>query len=87
MAIWNILWIFGIFYAHLVRIVFIWYIFQVLVPCTKKNLANLHLGTTLSTLMFQLAVLVYIHGGRWLVGSANSKFYSPIYLIDQVPML
>ena len=28
-------------------------------------------------------VLVYIHGGRWLVGTANSKLYPPFYLIDQ----
>ncbi len=28
-------------------------------------------------------VLVYIHGGRWLVGTASSKAYSPIYLMDQ----
>jgi hypothetical protein len=27
-AIWNVLWIFGIFYNHLVRFVFIWYIFS-----------------------------------------------------------
>jgi hypothetical protein len=28
MAIWNILWRFGIFYNHLVHFVFIWYIFS-----------------------------------------------------------
>jgi hypothetical protein len=28
MAIWNILWRFGIFYGHLVHFVFIWYIFS-----------------------------------------------------------
>jgi hypothetical protein len=28
MAIWNILWRFGIFYDHLVHFVFIWYIFS-----------------------------------------------------------
>jgi hypothetical protein len=28
MAIWNILWILGIFYDHLVHFVFIWYIFS-----------------------------------------------------------
>jgi hypothetical protein len=27
-AFWNILWTFGIFYYHLVRFVFIWYIFS-----------------------------------------------------------
>jgi hypothetical protein len=41
MTIWNILWRFGIFYDHLVHFIFIWYIFQVLVTCTKKNLATL----------------------------------------------
>jgi hypothetical protein len=41
MAIWNILWIFGIFYDHSVHFVFIWYLFPVLVSCTKKNLATL----------------------------------------------
>jgi hypothetical protein len=28
MAIWNVLWTFGIFYDHLVHFVFIWYIFS-----------------------------------------------------------
>jgi hypothetical protein len=28
MAVWNILWIFGIFNDHLVNFVFIWYIFS-----------------------------------------------------------
>jgi hypothetical protein len=41
MAIWNILWIFGIFYDHSLHFVFIWYIFPVLVSRTKKNLATL----------------------------------------------
>jgi hypothetical protein len=41
MAIWNILRPFGKFYDHLVHFVFIWYIFPVLVSCTKKNLATL----------------------------------------------
>jgi hypothetical protein len=34
---WNILWRLGKFYDFLV----IWYIFPVLVSCTKKNLATL----------------------------------------------
>jgi hypothetical protein len=46
-AIWNILWTFGILYGHLVHFVFIWYIFPVLVSCTKKNLATLILTTEL----------------------------------------
>jgi hypothetical protein len=41
MAIWSILWIFGIFYDHLVHFAFIRYIFPVLVSYTKKNLATL----------------------------------------------
>jgi hypothetical protein len=41
MATWNILWRFGIFCDRLVHFVFIWYIFQVLVSCTNKNLATL----------------------------------------------
>jgi hypothetical protein len=40
-AIWNILWRFGIVYEHLVHFVFIWYIITVLVSCTNKNLATL----------------------------------------------
>jgi hypothetical protein len=44
-AIWYILWPilcpFGIFCGHLVYFVSIWYIFPVLVGCTKKNLAAL----------------------------------------------
>jgi hypothetical protein len=41
MAICNISWIFGTFYGHLVHFVFTWYIFPVLLSCTKKNLATL----------------------------------------------
>jgi hypothetical protein len=41
MAIWSILWRFGIFCDHLVHFVFIRFIFPVLVSCTKKNLATL----------------------------------------------
>jgi hypothetical protein len=40
-AIWNILCRFGIFYEHLVRFVFIWYLFPILVSCTNKHLATL----------------------------------------------
>jgi hypothetical protein len=41
MTIWSILQSFGIFYDHLVHFVFMWYIFPVLVSCTKENLATL----------------------------------------------
>jgi hypothetical protein len=34
---------FNLFYGHLIYFVVIWYIVIVLVYCTKKNLANLHL--------------------------------------------
>jgi hypothetical protein len=40
-AIWDILQLFWIFYDHLVHFVLIWYLFPVLVSCTKKNLATL----------------------------------------------
>jgi hypothetical protein len=40
LAVWNISWTFGIFYYHLEHFVIIWYIFPVLVPGTKKNLAT-----------------------------------------------
>jgi hypothetical protein len=41
MAIWNILGTFGIIYDHFVQVVFVWYLFPALVPCTKKNLEAL----------------------------------------------
>jgi hypothetical protein len=40
-----------IFYGHLVYFVVIWYIFSVLVFCTKKNLATL--GWTVTALLFR----------------------------------
>jgi hypothetical protein len=40
-AIWNILRTSGIFLYHLLHFAFIWYIFPVLVPHNKKNLATL----------------------------------------------
>jgi hypothetical protein len=42
MGISNILLTFGIFSDNLVQFVFFWYIFPVLVSCTKKNLASTH---------------------------------------------
>jgi hypothetical protein len=41
MASWIILQSYAIFYGQLVWFVFIWYIFPVLVSCTKNNLATL----------------------------------------------
>jgi hypothetical protein len=41
MDTWSILRPFVIFYGHLVEFVVIWYIFHVLVFCTKINLATL----------------------------------------------
>jgi hypothetical protein len=40
-AIWSILRLFGVSCDHLVYFTVIWYIFPVLVCCTKKNLATL----------------------------------------------
>jgi hypothetical protein len=46
-AICYTLWPFGIFCGNLVYFMVIWYIFPVLVCCTKKNLATLvRCGTT-----------------------------------------
>jgi hypothetical protein len=50
MVIWNILWIFWIFYENSVHFVFILYIFSVLVSCTKKNLATMFGDLYYSTL-------------------------------------
>jgi hypothetical protein len=47
MDIWSILRPFGIFNGRLVYFVVIWYIFPVLVFCTEKNLATLHLRPVL----------------------------------------
>jgi hypothetical protein len=41
MDTWSILRSFVIFYLHLGKLVVIWYLFPVLVFCTKKNLATL----------------------------------------------
>jgi hypothetical protein len=41
MAIWYILWLFGISYGYLVYFTAIWYIILVLVCCDKKNMATL----------------------------------------------
>ena len=32
-------------------------------------------------------VLVWIYGGRWLVGTASSKFYSPDFMMDHTVFL
>jgi hypothetical protein len=56
---WNILWDVeyfmrcGIFYDHLLHFVFTWYIFTVLVSCTKKNLATLIRRTWLGVIKVQ----------------------------------
>jgi hypothetical protein len=41
MTMWSILWPCGRFCGHLVYFMVLWYIFPVLVCCTKKNLATL----------------------------------------------
>ena len=49
--------------------------------CLTLNVYTTHLPETGSNQL--KPVLVYIHGGRWLVGTASSRFYSPTYLVDQ----
>jgi hypothetical protein len=46
MALLDILLRFGIFYDNVLHFVFIWYIFLILVSCTKKNLATLFLNVS-----------------------------------------
>jgi hypothetical protein len=41
MTMWSILQPFRRFCGHLLSLIVIWYIFPVLVRCTKKNLATL----------------------------------------------
>jgi hypothetical protein len=48
MAILSILWSFGLFCCHVVYLMVIWYIFPVLVCCTKKYLATL-MGSGMDT--------------------------------------
>jgi hypothetical protein len=43
MTIWSYLRPFGIFRGNLVNFIVIWYIFPILVCCTKKNLATVNL--------------------------------------------
>jgi hypothetical protein len=54
MAIGNILPTFVILYDHLVQFMFIWYIFPILISCSKKNLATLLLGR-----------MILHRGGTW----------------------
>jgi hypothetical protein len=52
--VWNILRSVGILYGHLVCFLVIWYIFQVLVSFTEKNLAIWH-----ATKMFHVSYFMY----------------------------
>jgi hypothetical protein len=54
----NILQTFGIFYDRLVHFLFFWYMFPVLVSCTKKNMATL-VGPTFVLNPFQ-SVLEFV---------------------------
>jgi hypothetical protein len=61
MSIWYILRPFGIFYGYLVYFLVIWYIFDVLVCCSKKNLATL-VGIKLSS--SQSAIVTAAKNGK-----------------------
>jgi hypothetical protein len=52
---WYILCPFGLFYGHLVYFMVVWYIFTVLVCCTKKNLATLHTKLKYTTTFLRYA--------------------------------
>jgi hypothetical protein len=57
MPIWNICHKLWIFKDHLVHFVFIWYIFPVLVSCTKKNVATLNRSTEQQFVPVEILVL------------------------------
>jgi hypothetical protein len=69
-SFWNILWTFGIFYYHLVLFVFIWYIFPVLLSCTKKNLATLLRTAAITVITFiglcVIAVILFPQNLQWM---------------------
>jgi hypothetical protein len=55
LAIWSILPPFGVVCRHLVYFMNIWYIFSVLVSCTKKNLATLATNSFNFETVFKMA--------------------------------
>jgi hypothetical protein len=61
MAIWKLLWRYGICYDHLVYFVLIWYIVPVLVSCTNINLATLPTQAASAAQDFLEGILA-IHG-------------------------
>jgi hypothetical protein len=83
MAIWYILWPFGIFYGHLVYFMAIWYIvwslwyiFPVLVCSDKKNLATL-LQMSSNAKIELLPILIFnaMPGlGHWVEATTTSKW-------------
>jgi hypothetical protein len=75
MAIWNILWTFGKFHDHLVHFVFIWYIFPVLVSCTKIIWQPYFLNIILVFFLFNNMLIIFFS----LCESLNAK-----QIIDKV---
>jgi hypothetical protein len=51
MAIWNVLWTFGIFYEHLVHFLFIWYIFSSVGIMSKEKSGNPVLNVFFGTML------------------------------------
>jgi hypothetical protein len=62
MTIWSILRPLKIFYGHLVHFLLIWYIFPILVSCTKNNLATLE---TIRMIAAGFVVIWYISPPFW----------------------
>jgi hypothetical protein len=66
---------FGTFYGPLVYFVVIWYIFPVLVCCTKKNLATL-CGSREAPLNSQLISFSVTHFKSLVAGHQTSRFHT-----------
>jgi hypothetical protein len=82
--IWNILWIFGIFYNHWVHFGFIWYIFPVLVSCTQKNLATLGSSQSLKTVE-QLFFFQVVSIHRLIIRQISSGPHASLQQIVKLP--
>jgi hypothetical protein len=69
MAIWNILWRFGIFYGHLVRFVFIWYTFSRFGIMYQEKSGNPGYDNYFALITIFKTVLTACHSGHRLQGA------------------
>jgi hypothetical protein len=81
MCIWNIWQPFGISYDHLLHFVFIWYIFPILVYCTKKNLATLEWTWANQSVCVKFALSIFKSGVNAMTTIFNDFCQKLIWLI------